>query len=241
MKLDKQIIAKITTFAIAMSLLAPIAAFAEQGENDQGIKARIYASSTASSTKGVKDIKDKMMEKKENIKERIASSTEEMRNKMEERKNQAEKRKDEMRDKIRERISNFMDNMIKRYNAAIGRLDKLATRIDSRIKKLEAEGIDETVSKDLLVTAKAKIEIAKISVSTIANVASTTTASTTDLKTSFPGLKSALEKAKKDIMAAHRALIDVVKNIKPGRNKDDKHATTTPATTSTSTATTTSN
>jgi cellobiose-specific phosphotransferase system component IIA len=50
------------------------------------------------------------------------------------------------------------------------------------------------------------------------------------IKKDFDGLRAQLDKAKTDIKAAHAALVDVVNNLKPGRNK-----------TATSTATTTEN
>jgi len=152
-------------------------------------------------------------------------------------KDEIEQRREKVMDDIRDRLDNFIDKIVDRFDASIERLEKLAQRIESRISKYEAEGINVTKSKELLVIAKTKIETAKTSVAALEtetlNVIGSNATTTTALKADFNELKSQLEKAKKDIKAAHTALVDVIENLKPGLNKNDslKKATTTTATT----------
>ena len=123
-------------------------------------------------------------------------------------------------DKIKSMIDQFVQNIIERFDAATGRLEKLADRIDSRIAKMEANKTDVTKAKELLITARAKIEIAKTSTLYIdTNIASSTATSTAALKEDFQTIKIQIEKAKEDIKAAQAALVDVVNSLKPGNNK----------------------
>ena len=155
-----------------------------------------------------------------------------------------ETRKDAIKDSVQElrdnavaKMNSAMSKLLmkigERFQAAVARLQKLSDRIDSRIAKMEAENIDVTKAKSLLVTAKAKIEIAKISSSKIASstpLLASTTATTTDaLKTEYAKFRAIISAAKNDLKTAHSALIDVVKNLKPGFNKS-RTATSTKAT-----------
>jgi ABC-type transporter Mla subunit MlaD len=181
-----------------------------------------------------KEIEQKRETLKTEIEKRKTEFKTEINNKKEEIKSEVEKRKEGAISQIKERLAKFTSNTVERFNAAIDRLEKLAQRIDSRIGKLEAEGVNVSKAKELMVIAKLKIETAKTSVSGISLqselTASSTATSTAMIKKDFDGLRAQLDKAKTDIKAAHAALVDVVNNLKPGRNK-----------TATSTATTTEN
>jgi hypothetical protein len=163
-------------------------------------------------------IQDKIEARKEAVKQNVASRTEEIKN------NVAERRQN-VASKMEERLIKFVSNVIERLNAAADRLDVLTQRINSRITKMEAKNIDVKEAKNLLVTAKAKIETAKASIalitlntdpSTSSGQAASTTAST--LKSAFGVTKLQIEKAKQDLKAAHAALVDVVNSLKPGKN-----------------------
>ena len=206
---------KITSFGIALAILAPTAVLA------QGVSVGVSVTATttnndSTTTRGekIRTLKDKVEAKREDIKERM------------------EAKREDIKDKAKGIFSDFSKKVIERFNAAIERLDKISGRIESRIGKLEAEGVDESNAKGLLVIAKAKLDIARVSVANISIAVNNAITASSTLKMNYPAVKNVVEKAKADLKNAHRALIDVVKNIKPGKNKNQ---------TSTSTATTTSN
>lgn len=157
-----------------------------------------YAQSATSSNKIRDRVREEMTQKKEEVK------------------NAAGERRQNAVGKIKERLDKFVGNVIERHEAAIERLETLVTRIESRMVKLEAKNIDVKKSRELLVTAKSKIEIARVSVSDIASstgnmyFGSTTAAVREDFKL----IQSRIEKAKGDIKAAHAALVNVVSNLK---------------------------
>ena len=217
----------LTTIIISSLIVLPILTGAEENQR-------------STSTRNKADqVKQTIENRKETIGDKIADKKEDIKNTIEERKNNAI-------EQIRERLNKFTTNVIARFEAAVDRLEKLATRIESRIAKLDAESIDTTKAKELLLVAKSKIEIAKTSIGTISlnRQASTTTASSTNsinrdaLKRFFEITKTQIEKAKTDIKVAHAALVDVINNLKPGQNKDKNERS---ATSTTPTATSTTN
>ncbi|MFH0804027.1 MAG: hypothetical protein V1896_00275 [Candidatus Zambryskibacteria bacterium] len=185
-----------------------------------------FAQSTASGNtesedggkaKEVRTIKDEIENKKQILRQEMASRTDAIKSSVQERRQNAV-------DKVIERINQFVSNIIKRYDAATNRLEILADRIDSRITKIESGNIDVSKAKELLTVARAKIEIAKAGVNDIASTTSNTTfgSTTATVKKDFEVIKIQIEKAKEDIRVAHAALIDVVENLKPGQNKLEK-------------------
>ena len=172
-------------------------------------------------------IKEEVEAKKETIKQNLQTKKEEI-------KNSVEKTRQNATNKIVDRINQFVQNIITRYEAAINRLETLSARIDSRITKMEDKNIDVTIGKDLLAIARTKIETAKISTAGIASttdnmIFGTTTAA---VKENFQAIKTQIEKAKEDIKAAHAALVDVVSSLKPGDNKLRNSSASSTATTS---------
>lgn len=161
----------------------------------------------------------------------------EMEQKKEAIKNSVESRKQNAMGKIAGRVDQFIQNIIKRFTAAVERFEKLAERIGSRIEKLEANEVDVSESKELFETAKEKIAIAKGSILLISipeNVASTTASTTVSaIKEAFETTKEQIEKAKSDLKDTHAALVDVIVSLKPGDKLFKfRYATSTATTTS---------
>lgn len=216
---------------VALCVL-PFVSLAEEGSVESRVKVGTSTEARLKAKAELEAKKKELEDKKESIKSEIESKREALKEEVENRKdsikNSVEERRQNAVNKIKERIDQFLQDVAERFEAAINRLEKLSDRISSRINKLEAEKIDVSKAKELLIIAKAKIDIAKTSAGNI-TIASSTATTTVALKESFKSLKTIIETAKKDIKAAHAALIDVVKNLKPGRN-NDKTATTTSAT-----------
>ena len=117
---------------------------------------------------------------------------------------------------IIDRINQFTDNIVIRYEAAVNRLDILAGRIDSRIVKMETQHVDVAKAKELLATAKTDIETARTSVEDIASTTSDTSFGTTTsaVRENFNAIKTQMEKAKEDLKTAQASLLLVVDNLK---------------------------
>ena len=123
---------------------------------------------------------------------------------------------------VHERVeifSRFTATMIGRMNAAINRLKKIADRLDSRITKEKARGVDTTKAEANIAIARVKIADAETAVTLAANIVSSTTASidlsSTTTRPSDIGkpVREALTKAREAIFAAHKALVDAISSL----------------------------
>lgn len=116
-------------------------------------------------------------------------------------------------------FSRFAATMIGRMNAAINRLKKIADRLDSRIAKEKARGVDTTKAEANIAIARVKIADAETAVSLAANIVSSTTASTelgsTTTKSSDIGkpVRETLAKARESVFAAHKALVEAIASL----------------------------
>lgn len=181
------------------------------------------------------DFQNKIQEERSSLKAEMDQKKEDIKNEVEQKKadikNQMEERRTSAVEAVKDRLNKFIDNVVERFDAAIERLSKIADRLDSRMTKMEADGIDVSKAKDLMSVARIKIETAKTSISEISLqtqiVASSTATTTAEVKASFDGIRSSIEKAKNDVKAVRAALSDVISNLKPGLNKQ---ATSTNAT-----------
>ena len=144
--------------------------------------------------------------------------------------------RDERREGMRERMGEHRgevfrhsgDVLIKRMNAAVTRLTKLADRIDSRIAKIKASGTDTSTAEAKMTVARTKITEARVVVSE-AEAIITSVASTIGNSSSTPtgdekkSAKDALEKARLAIIAAQKSLTDVLPHILGNNDSEREH------------------
>lgn len=133
-------------------------------------------------------------------------------------------RRDEARQKIEERRSEILKRvahqMIGRIKAAIERLVKLADRIDSRIVKLKAKGVDTGVAEANIAIARTKIAEARTEVNVAEEAvvgaiaqAGMIVQDTTPVDAGKP-IREALDVARKAVFVAHKAIVDAVVSLK---------------------------
>lgn len=162
--------------------------------------------------------KEEALQKRETIREELQAKKEAVMNSVEERKQNAIER-------VQERLDQFVANVIKRFEAAVERLNTLSERIESRIAKLKSENIDVAESEKLLTEAKSKIETAKTNISKIV-ITVDGEITIESLKTAFGETRKQIESVKSDIKSAHAALVDVIESLKPGQAKLDEKTST---------------
>lgn len=135
-------------------------------------------------------------------------------------------RKAQTQNRIHERLLNLHEVTMARFEAGINRLNILADRIESRIAKIEAEGIEMTESRELLASARAKINEASELMLKIELTSETNYDDKTETSEAFKGLQTQIQEARRAIVSAHSALIDVVVSIKPGQARLDAQTET---------------
>jgi hypothetical protein len=128
-------------------------------------------------------------------------------------------------------FKNRQENIVHQMDTALSNLNQIRDRINSRITKEQANGVDMSASITLLATADAKIAIASTSIASLeayTPAASSTASTTIDLNTP----RQLAENAIKSVGDARKALQDVVISIAHALGIDlDREATTTVATT----------
>jgi chromosome segregation ATPase len=172
----------------------------------------------------------KIEDRLQNREDRLASTTAKIEVREERRASSTEARKARLEDKFKKGIANQIAKVNDRLSDAIDRITKIDTRLVAHIAKLKAKNVDTTASDALLVTAQAKLALAKEKVTTLntsLQAILTDNVSTTTKNT----IKAKTAEANTYVKAAHEAYINVVENLKPGRNKEDKVATSTATTT----------
>ncbi len=164
---------------------------------------------TATGTRPVEKAIEERMQERDAMHAKLVGSGEERRGEM---------RQNMMKERV-EIFSHFSATIIGRMNAAINRLKKIADRLDSRITKEKARGVDTSKAEANIAIARVKISDAETAVSLAANIVSSTTASinlsSTTTKPSDIGkpVREELAKAREAVFAAHKALVDAISSL----------------------------
>ncbi len=105
--------------------------------------------------------------------------------------------------------------MLKRFQAAVGRLNKLIDRIESRIDKIKTEdpSKDLTNVTNQIDTAKTKLAATQTKIDTLKTDLDSILASDTP-KEAFRSLVKKVVEIKKDLNSVHRILVHVIGDIK---------------------------
>ncbi len=154
----------------------------------------------ASGSRATSSMKQKIEDRKEVMQERMASTT--------------------MMRLAKERVM-----ILNNYVEAIRNLKSLASRVQSRINKMGAQGISTSSAQALLDIANTKITVASNDITGLFNVLASTTATSTK-KMMLAAIKADALKTKQDIKLAHQALVNAIKSLKPGEEKHEMASTT---------------
>lgn len=199
---------------------------------------RAHAQENASSTRpGVRPLleqrREKMQEhqneleqKREERMQEIASTTAarraELSHRLEEKRmeiaSSTEARLEKFRAKFEENklriLNEHVENIIKRLNTVVGRYTDIATRMQSRIDRLNAGNVNTTNAAALLATANTKLSAAKVKVDAINPIVDTALASSSPRAAFEELVKPAVAAAEAALRDAHKALIDVLRALK---------------------------
>jgi exonuclease VII small subunit len=162
--------------------------------------------------------KERMRERRTRLRETFQGRTTEVKQ------NLHKVRKDIKNGRLREdavrRIKAFMARILRRFDAAIVRLEKVADRIEARIEKLEAKGFVLSEASQLLVAARGEVKAASKAIDEVRATIDSVLDSDQP-RESFGAVREALSEAKQSIKNAHRALVKSVRAIKSSLSSDD--------------------
>ncbi|RJQ34896.1 hypothetical protein C4556_01265 [Candidatus Parcubacteria bacterium] len=122
----------------------------------------------------------------------------------------------ELRANIKERLQvlfrTHLGSIMARLNAAIQHFDNIGARIESRIEKLNANGVDTTSVEASLETAVEANAEAEADVEALSTLASSVT-ETSNADRVKAEIRAAIQEATASIKAAHRAFLDTAKQL----------------------------
>lgn len=114
----------------------------------------------------------------------------------------------------KERVSAYIDRVATRMKAALERLTKIADRLDSRIKKLQDDGLDMSKAVDLLTVARAELVIASDKIAAAQTAAQADVDVATSAREALAAASVFLREAKDSLQSAHKALVDAIREVK---------------------------
>jgi hypothetical protein len=113
----------------------------------------------------------------------------------------------------------------KKLMATIERLEGIASRVESRIEKVEAVGGNASTSIGFLAETRTHLSEARIALEAFSSV----DLSSNNLSENFERIRAAGAEIKEHLRLAHQSLVNATRSLKPGRSINN--ATTTRATT----------
>ncbi len=123
------------------------------------------------------------------------------------------------------KLRNRFDPMIERFDATISRLSAIAVRLESRITKVKNAGVDTTVSEKFDAEAKVHLSEARVSLTKMTALASTTAsieANSTTASTTLGAmieLRKVANETQKHIEEARKSLEKALGNLKGWNGK----------------------
>lgn len=115
----------------------------------------------------------------------------------------------EVRAKVQQNLTKRLSNVNRHLGAYLERLDKIAAKIDSRIKKLKAKGVDTSGVQTKLAEALVLGGLARSAV----NSAKVDIASAKD-KASVESAMASVKSAQKALFAYHKGLVGALRELK---------------------------
>ncbi len=172
-----------------------------------------------------KAVAEKATEMRKTMQAEIKAKRTIFKNETEERVNALKKKLGDVRAK---KIEEYFKRMVKKFEAAIDRLNDLSDRIEKHLNKLADNGKDTAGLKDKLAKARAKIGEAETALENMKTKYGEMASSTDPVK-KFKDVKKLGEMVTPKLKDAHRSLVDVINSIKgmSGTSATSTNATST--------------
>lgn len=171
----------------------------------QKIDARLDDKKTKIQTSGAL-LKEKMPEKSLEIDEKMDERTDRMEDRADDRKDQLEEKKVRIEDRLEKKLVNITVRRAAILSATWNRLDKLATRIDSRIEKNTAINVDTSTAKGYVAEAR------------LALTAAQETLKSVSIESAKADIIVAFESTKMNLKKAHTKLNEAVQALKTAKS-----------------------
>lgn len=118
----------------------------------------------------------------------------------------------QMSDSVQARIINLNENIINRTNAAIVRLENIGKRIDSRIEKLKARGVDTAGAEERLAEAKDTLVRARAALGSLGSITDVTSGDSP--RTAFASIRAQFVTIQATLRESRIAFVDTINLLK---------------------------
>lgn len=126
-----------------------------------------------------------------------------------------------LRQKTVSAIKVVFENILSRFDAALLRLDNIASRIASRLDKLSAVGVNTSVAQTALINAESLGANAKKSIDKAKSDVAAIDASSTTVRDAVHKAVASVKDAKTALQAYHKSLVSAFKNLKAVNNSKE--------------------
>ncbi len=178
------------------------------------------AEESATSTRGEKfgqkrdEIRTSFKEKKDEMKTQIQEKRAEIKTNIEERKGE---RKVRLEERAKERVSKILERVFGRFEAFVVRYEGFATRIQSRIDKLDEKGVDTSEMKSLLKTAEESLDDSVAEIAAAKDELEALVAG----ESSKEAIRAIVGDTKASLKETHMAFVATVKALKASDKNDE--------------------
>ncbi len=172
-----------------------------------------WAEESATSTRGEKfgqkrdEIRASFKEKKDEVKTQIQEKRAEIKTNIEERKGE---KKIKLEERAKDRVTKILERVFGRFEAFVARYEGFATRIQSRIDKLDEKGVDTSEMKALLNTAEESLEDSVAEIAAAKDELDALVAG----ESSKEAIRAIVGEAKASLKETHAAFVAAVKSLK---------------------------
>jgi predicted PurR-regulated permease PerM len=116
-------------------------------------------------------------------------------------------------ERAQERVTNLAANISNRFDGIIARLQNITNRLNTRVEKLEASGIDVTLARISLSAADTALDDARGELGDIDEAVARVIGSS-DPKTEWQNVRAKFMQAREHVRTAHTQLRNTVVNLK---------------------------
>lgn len=181
-----------------------------------GLFALVVGSAYAEQGNNV-ELLDKYQDKKDEIRDKEVQLKDKKLGTAQDIKDKEASRRAEFNQKAREAVMRGLNNIRIHLYAYLDRLDKIAGKIETRIAKLKAMGVDTSIAERKLVESRLLREAAKTAVDkAAADIGGAS--SIADIKSSLQIMNGSIRLAKNALFAYHKGLVGAIRELKAARD-----------------------
>src|SRR3989344_2830871 len=154
----------------------------------------------------------------ENVRERRQEILERQREKREDVREKIATKQAQLRERTVLKVKSVFSKILRRYNAALARLDKIAGKIATRIDKLKARGVDTSAAEAALLNAESKGSAAAVAIDSAQAQIDAIDPSSLTVKDAVHVARNAIGDAKRALREYHKALVNAITKLKSSRD-----------------------